>query len=712
MSKWWMALVSLLTAMALTGAAFRYGLFFDEAFYRREWLVCLSALMAMGSIGMRQWRRTRTGLGGIMDRRPIFLVLGLLMAALLYSAALLRHPASALGSLQQALRYSTYAGFTVFLYAGFGSPAKRIWLSAAMQASGIAVIGCALAGWMGALSFPSIVMTTGDARLSAVGARLAGFVQYPNFLGAVAAAYLLWYWLLLLRARTRIGFALASAGVVPCLLVTLLTESRGAWAAAAAAWLAGVVLLHGKERLAWLLYSGWTLACGSAACRAVVHAGLRGEANGTGGGATLTETLLLLAICCAAPVGFLCLRVWIGRCRVRLLPGLALAGWIIAVIGMLQLLPSAILGRLGGAGNPYATAAARGLFYRDAWKLIREAPLLGRGGDTWRSLFTGVQSQPYVGNEVHSGLLELALDLGLIGLFAGVFLAGAVLLPLWKRDRAGLLPIAVLLLHAMIDFDLSFGYAWLLMLGWLVYYSSGAEVRGEAIEGSLFGGGRVEAGDGSLGGIGGGKVMWRAAMLSAAAVCFAAAAVLGWRLDAAVRHRETAAAVSGAARAAALRAALDANPYWTRIRIELAALAPPPDRAALLAAGLRYEPQSVPLLWALGRESAAREDVRGAAGWMRRALDRDRFDRAKQTEAVVTMARLAQSLRAASRGEEAKLAADEADAFFAAYEALDGRYTANGRRFEITAQARSAAEQCRILAARPSGPEPKTALAP
>ncbi|QHT59961.1 hypothetical protein GXP70_08340 [Paenibacillus lycopersici] len=745
-----LGLGTLLTAAALTGAAFRYGMFFDEAFYRWEGLICLSALLVIGMRVVRARTLARRGrmqagqmqgqgqmqeqeqgqeqeqmqeqmqmqMQGQMQGRvqegnsPSFLlVLGLLLIALLYGAALLVHPASVLGSLQQTLRYCAFAGFALLLQVSFAAPDRRAWLSAALQASGLAVAGCALAGWMGALSFPSMVMTSGDARLTAVGARLAGFVQYPNFLGAVAAAYLLWSWLLLLRARSLAGFALVSAGAVPYLLVMLLTESRGAWAAAALAWLAGCLLLKGRKRCAWLLYGGWTLVCGSAACRAVIGAWPHAAAGGTGAEAAVAAALPMLAVFCAAPVGLLGMRAWIGRCRERLLPGLSIAAWLAAVVGMTQLLPPAVYGRLGGGGASYATAATRGLYYRDAWKLIREAPLLGRGGDAWRSLFKEVQSQPYVGNEVHSGLLELVLDLGLIGLLAAMLVLAAALIPVWKRERTGLLPIGVLLLHALIDFDLSFGYDWLLIVSWLVYYASG-EPAGDSVGG-------IRAGA-SGGGSSRGRVMmaavaerssraarriadgrsWRAALMAAAAGCFAAAAILGWRFDAAVRHRETAAAASGAARTAALRAALEANPYWTRIRLELAALAPPPERAALLAAGLRDEPQSVPLMWALGRESAERGDVRGAAGWMRRALERDRFDRAKQTEAVVTMARLAQTMRAGDRREEAWLAADEADAFYAAYEALADRHAPGGRRFTMTAEAEAAAEQCRRLAVR------------
>ncbi|NBD23564.1 O-antigen ligase family protein [Paenibacillus glycinis] len=681
-------------AAVLTEGAWRYGLFFDEPFYRLASTLCIGGLAVVGIFGWQRMRADRRHSRiELTDIRPA--VSGLLFAALLYAFALLHEPASVLGTLQQAFRYCAYAAYMLLLYAGFGPRGRRVWLSAALQASGIVVVGCALAGWMGALSFPAMIMTTGDGRVSAVGARLGGFLQYPNFLGAAALAYLVWSWLLLVRTGTRWVFGLAACSVLPYFLVGLLTESRGAWLAASVVWAAGAALMRGKGRIGWLLYSGWTLLCGGAACRVVVGAGLRGPGNGTAGGATVAEALLLLLLFAVSAAGLFGLRRFVHRSETKQNAVAAWAGWVLSIAGLGLLLPPAIYGRMTVGSTGGGTAGARELFYRDAWRLFREAPLFGRGGDAWRSLFAGVQSQPYVGNEVHNGYLEVALDLGAVGAAAGVVIMAVLLRPVWKSDRTGLLPIGVLLLHAAIDFDMSFGYYWLLLTSWIVYYSSGPDEAKEVAAA-----GRVGQR---------GRRFWRgarAATLAAAAACFAAGALLGWRFDAAARHREAAAAVSGAARTAALRAALEANPYWTRIRLELAVQAPPPERAALLAAGLRYEPQSVPLLWALGRQSAERKDVRGAAAYMRRALAADRFDRDKQTEAVVTMARLAQELRADSRFAEARLAANAAEAFFDGYESLDRDYAANDRRFAVSAAAKAAAEQNRQLAARPEALRP------
>ncbi|REE92814.1 O-antigen ligase [Paenibacillus taihuensis] len=688
-------LMALLAACVLSGCAYRYGMFFDTDFFRWEWLIIAGSSLdvVVHWIWMPKTERTLT---------PAY---GLLFIALLYVLALVHHPASVLSSMEQALRWTAYGAFMSALLCWFGSERLRVYLAAALHASGLFVIIGALAGWMGLVTFPDIVLITSDSRLSAVGSRLAGFMQYPNFLGAVAGAYLLWFLIHTVRTRRVMTLVVASAGIVPAALVLLLTESRGAWLVTVAGWLVGWWLVGGGgeigranvretaqamgagengstaditawtvsrlvvNRMAWLLCSGWMLVCAVFAYRLIVGSGMRGE-HAT---ARIGEIAWLVVISAAAVGGFVAWRSLLMHAPAKYLRTGAWGGLLVGLSCVALLLPSMLRGRLSGG---YETAGARGLFYHDAWTLIRRAPLLGRGGESWRMLFTQVQSQPYVGNEVHSGYLELALDLGILGLIVFAVIGIVLLKRVWQADRIVLVPIGVLLLHAAVDFDMSFGYYWLLLVGFVVY-GMGSERERVAI-----------------------ARLWRRLGLLAAAAWLAAAAVLGVRFDRAVQYREAASAASGSAQAAlaALRAGLDANPYWTRIRIELAELAPPPERAVLLAAGLRYEPQSVPLLWALGQLAAERSDVQGAAHYMCLALRYDRFSLEHQTEAVVTMSQLAVGMRAAGRLDDARVAADSAVTFFAAYEAQEQQALGvNSRKFAVTPAAQAAAEQSRRL---------------
>ncbi|MBW7462238.1 hypothetical protein K0U00_50125, partial [Paenibacillus sepulcri] len=106
-------------------------------------------------------------------------------------------------------------------------------------------------------------------------------------------------------------------------------------------------------------------------------------------------------------------------------------------------------------------------------------------------------------------------------------------------------------------------------------------------------------------------------------------------------YREAAASAAGNEQTALLERALAANPYWSRIRVELSQLVPPLTGARQLEAGLRYEPQSVPLLSALGLCHARLGNVKQAAAYLRLALQYDHYDRDNQTGAIMTMARLA-----------------------------------------------------------------------
>jgi tetratricopeptide (TPR) repeat protein len=244
----------------------------------------------------------------------------------------------------------------------------------------------------------------------------------------------------------------------------------------------------------------------------------------------------------------------------------------------------------------------------------------------------------------------------------------------------------VLLLHAAVDFDMSFGYYWLLLFSWIIYYSAGPLPGGEEEEVQPL---RRSGGNGAY--------TARMAAASTAIIVFTAAAACGWRFDRAVQHRAKAVALTGEAQAASLRSALSANPYWSRIRIELAQLTPPQESAALLAAGLRYEPQSVPLLRALGRSYAELGDARQAASYLRLALRYDHYDRDNQTTAIVTMNELAQNLRAAERPADARYAAETALAFFAGFQSQGEAARRGGRDFDVTPESKAAAAESHRL---------------
>ncbi|WP_160327764.1 O-antigen ligase family protein [Paenibacillus sp. 32O-W] len=661
-------------AAVLAVAMFRSGLYFDTAFYRIGMM--LSAAGALAACGMA-WRlaRLKGRLSG--ERRKAALshyaaAAGPLGVSALYALSLLRGPASWQATIEQGLRWSAYAGFLLVVLMFLEDGRFRLWLAASLQLAGALLAAGGLAGWFGWMQHPGMVMLSGDERLSATGARLGGFFQYPNMYGAAAGAFVLWQLALLVRERGIAASAWSACTAPFCFAAMLLTESRGAWLAFAAGWLAGLLLHRSEERLRWLACSGSLAAAGAIGYRLALAAGPGhaatgyGEAASGGGiaglwrsappGAEAALAVAALAIggaalfglnrklaavaaeggggaaapggrarivaggcgdsagaaapggramsvsgersdsagaaapngramsvtgergesagaaasvgrarsvsggCgeglgAAAPVGRarsvsgersdsagaaapngramsvtgergesagaaasvgrarsvsggcgegLGAAAPVGRARsvsggcgeglgAAGTPGesaaiavpasrrLAAIAWPIFTIGFciaFWTVWSAVEVRVEGEGRS-GTAVARLVYYMDGWTLLKEAPLFGQGGGTWRALYASVQREPYVSGEVHNGYLNVALDLGAVGLAVFLAMLGAFLLRIGRRDAAMLAVPVVLLTHAVIDFDMTYGYYWILLFCWLALHSSGGRRRGK-----------------------------------------------------------------------------------------------------------------------------------------------------------------------------------------------------------------------------------------
>lgn len=237
----------------------------------------------------------------------------------------------------------------------------------------------------------------------------------------------------------------------PYAAALLLSESRGAWLAAAAAG-AAALLLKRQLFVPLLITGAAPVAAAALLYRQLARSGLAAE--------PLPGLLLLAGLWAGAWLAGL----WLHRRSCRAAGGhraavlaLAAAGWTAAASAILLLVRARITG-------PSPTAAARGLFYRDAWKLAAEAPWLGSGGETWRHTYLAAQSRPYVGSQVHSGYLDILLNLGMAGLAAVLLLLLAAGGLVFKASPRLLPPLLVIILHSAADFDWSYGLVWLLLL--------------------------------------------------------------------------------------------------------------------------------------------------------------------------------------------------------------------------------------------------------
>jgi tetratricopeptide (TPR) repeat protein len=656
--------VTAVAAGVLGWSAWRYGLFFEADVYPVELVLlgagALLALLAVLRLPGR-WELRQPAV-------PPIVLLPLVITAC-YGVVYLIGPASAKGTVDSILRWTTYSCWLALLLAWWKKPEHRAWGEAAVQAVGMFMLAGGWLGWFGVLPFPDIVLRFHDPELSATGARLAGYLQYPNAYGAVLAFFLVRQWQLW-AGTAKWGAIWASLTAVPYAGALLLTESRGSWVAV----IAGLALAwwfardrRVRSRLLWA--AGITAAGAALASAAAWRTG-----TSTGGGWLSVITIVAGALV-MYPVW-----LWLSRNTESKSEKLArFSGIAVLLSGALALVCSVVASTAGEriSGN-YGTAVSRLLFYRDGWQMFTDAVWIGQGGKSWRTLFGLYQSQPYVGGEVHSGYLDMLLEIGLIGFALFAAMMGIFIWRLWKTNRPALAPAAVLLMHAAVDFDLSYGWMWLLLIAWFALFTAGGEER-------AFGG----AADAARWGAAGGRVT--AALLLGASVCSGWAA---WHSLAAVRAAAAAdAAAAPAAREAELLAALEANPAWGRIRLALAPLLPEAgERESVLAAGLRYEPQSGPLLLQLGLAEAELGHVAQAEKRLREALRLQRYSRDSQTAAIAAMAQLADSLDFAGRPEEARKAAQAAASFYERYRLLVREVTtmerpANGKRFGMTSPA-------------------------
>lgn len=251
--------------------------------------------------------------------------------------------------------------------------------------------------------------------------------------------------------RSAVSAALRHAPLFPYAAALLLSESRGAWLAAACA---AAALLALQRRLALPLLAAGAAPFAAASLLLRGLALLPAEAP-PGLGAAAGLWLWAGALAAGLRLSRRAERPG-GRKSAALLAALAWTAGCAAVL---------LLVRARGIG-PSSTVGARLIMYRDALRFAAEAPWLGRGGETWHSAYLAIQSSPYAGSQVHSGVLDLLLDLGAAGLTVAAASLAAAGVQIAIRSPRLLAPFLALLLHAAVDFDMSYTLFRLLLL-WL-----------------------------------------------------------------------------------------------------------------------------------------------------------------------------------------------------------------------------------------------------
>lgn len=375
------------------------------------------------------------------------------------------------GSMDEMLRWSLLAMFILLTAVLAARTGGARWLACGWQMAGGLLVLSGILAVCGVLPLPFGVMRTADPEISSAGARLGGLLQYPNAYGAVVGMYAVERLIAAARviARPMAAGRLIAAmlPLMPAQAALLLSESRGAWLATGCAAVAAFALQRRGARLPLLLATAAPLACAAWLYRQLAAAQLAP--------APVPGLLALAGAWAAALLGTLLLcRLWHSdavKARAAALTATVLAGAAAMAV-------ASTADRLAaGVG----TGVSRLQMWRDALQLWTEAAWLGHGGDTWRNMFRAIQSSPYVGGEVHNGLLDLALDTGMIGI---LLVAGWFLLTLRSifHFAPQLMPSVLIFgLHGAMDFDWSFTLFWMFFI-WLGAWADALKTEAEGVK--------------------------------------------------------------------------------------------------------------------------------------------------------------------------------------------------------------------------------------
>ncbi len=140
-----------------------------------------------------------------------------------------------------------------------------------------------------------------------------------------------------------------------------------------------------------------------------------------------------------------------------------------------KVMPASIANRLSNISLSDLSVVERFYFYRDAFEVVKDYPVLGVGGGGWNSAYTGYQSLLYYTTEVHSHPLQVWVETGTLGFLFYVLIwigLGITLSRVMRkvespeyRAAAWVSGIAALTvsMHSAIDFSLSLGAVAILM---------------------------------------------------------------------------------------------------------------------------------------------------------------------------------------------------------------------------------------------------------
>lgn len=428
------------------------GLFFDEDFY--IWELAIHILFIVYLLARILTKQELNILSFIVFIWPLMYFISFFVAE------------SPFAALQQVFRWMTYAMFFVLIYETAKDKLVRQMLPYVfyITITWIAVFGL-IALW-GYTDFTDAIL----------GGRVTGVFQYPNTFATIIAMG--WLFGLIWMTRKEMPWWQVIIFALPLVMFGvdfLYSYSRGVYILFPAAWLFGLAFLTFKQQVQYILYTILTAGGAFLSYESILE-----NMENTNGGLNqlIIITSVVTAIIVLLHIAFskekLTLK-WNEKKWVRAILPIGSVSSLTALVldfankGMIfQRLPQPLQTRIETINLAQSSVVSRFRFYEQSVVMSKDAPFLGFGGDGWRVLFTKYQEVPYWARETHNFYLELVLNIGWFG--TAIFTASLIYfwIKTYQNFRvstetnrtfilATLTAQIMLLLHAIIDFDFSFG---------------------------------------------------------------------------------------------------------------------------------------------------------------------------------------------------------------------------------------------------------------
>jgi tetratricopeptide (TPR) repeat protein len=411
----------------------------------------------------------------------------------LFSIAVWLVPLSYLLSLFNAASYHSAMNgvyihiiYAIFFLIGAYFARSKFGLNIVIHAiviSGYVLVMYGLMNWLGNAEYKDAVLS----------GRLSNVFQYPNSYAAYLIGLLFSSLILVHTSKRWYNVALHASMLAPIMLSFLLTYSRGGLLVLPIILLIYLAMLPWARQIVNLVYlfvSGISSIFLYTRFRDPISNEVS-DSSSIGGWFTLLGLSIGISV-----IIYVIQRYWglsfIGKyqdfkpfhIRNFIIP---LSFIIVGILGLFILfgdlgiskaLPGAVRERIESINLQDYSVITRAAYYRDSIDLWKDYPLFGAGGGAWSGLYEQYKSYPYLSNQAHNFFLQYLVEVGLVGLIILLLLFAAILfifiryyLSHRRENETHLIFFIItisILIHSIIDFDMSFVY-----LGALIFLSLG-----------------------------------------------------------------------------------------------------------------------------------------------------------------------------------------------------------------------------------------------